>query len=76
MRLGPDAVRRPLPRASHLPERAQRWAPALDPLPGLQEDFAFHERPLKLLDRPEPIAVIYEAPDGLPRPVPLARRRA
>lgn len=67
VRLGPDAVRRPLPRASHLPERAQRWAPALEPLPGLQEDFAFHERPLKLLDRPEPIAVIYEAPDGLPR---------
>lgn len=67
VRLGADAVRRPLPRASHLPERAQRWAPALDPLPGLQEDFAFHARPLKLLDRPEPIAVIYEAPDGLPR---------
>ena len=67
VRLGAEAVRRPLPRASHLPERAQRWAPALEPLPGLQEDFAFHERPLKLLDRPEPIAVIYEAPDGLPR---------
>lgn len=67
VRLGHEAVRRPLPRASHLPERAQRWAPALDPLPGLQEDFAFHERPLKLLDRPEPIAVIYEAPDGFPR---------
>ncbi|MFM9935216.1 MAG: DUF6504 family protein [Novosphingobium sp.] len=67
VRLGHEAVRRPLPRASHLPERAQRWTPALDPLPGLQEDFAFHDRPLKLLDRPEPIAVIYEAPDGLPR---------
>ena len=67
VRLGHDAVRRPLPRASHLPERAQRWAPALDPLPGLQEDFVFHARPLKLLDRPELIAVIYEAPDGLPR---------
>ncbi len=67
VRLGEGAVRRPLPRASHLPERAQRWAPPLEPMPGLQEDFAFHERPLKLLDRPEPIAVIYEAPDGLPR---------
>lgn len=67
VRLGAEAVRRPVPRASHLPERAQRWAPPLEPLPGLQEDFAFHERPLKLLDRPEPIAVIYEAPDGLPR---------
>ncbi len=67
VRLGAEAVRRPVPRASHLPERAQRWAPPLEPLPGLQEDFAFHARPLKLLDRPEPIAVIYEAPDGLPR---------
>ncbi len=67
VRLGEGAVRRPLPRASHVPERAQCWAPPLEPQPGLQEDFAFHERPLKLLDRPEPIAVIYEAPDGLPR---------
>lgn len=67
VRLGEAAVRRPLPRASYVPERAQRWAPPLAPQPGLQEDFAFHERPLKLLDRPEPIAVIYEAPDGLPR---------
>ena len=24
-RLGPQAVRRPMPRASHLPERAQAW---------------------------------------------------
>ena len=67
VRLGAEAVRRPVPRASHVPERAQRWALPLEPLPGLQEDFAFHARPLKLLDRPEPIAVIYEAPDGLPR---------
>ena len=53
-------ARFPRARFAHLPT-------PLEPLPGLQEDFAFHERPLKLLDRPEPIAVIYEAPDGLPR---------
>jgi len=67
VRLGPDAVRRPVPYASHLPERAQRWQPPLDPLPPAQGQLAFHHRPLKLLDRPERIAVIYETPDGLPR---------
>ena len=67
VRLGAEAVRRPLPHASHLPERAQRWCPPLDPQPGAQETFDFHARPLKLLDRAEPIAVIYEAPGGLPR---------
>lgn len=66
VRLGRDAVRRPVPFASHLPERAQRWQPPLDPAPA-QDEFAFHHRPLKLLDRAEPIAVIYETPDGLPR---------
>ncbi len=67
VRLGADAVRRPLPHASHLPERAQRWCPPLMAQPGAQETLDFHARPLKLLDRAEPIAVIYEAPGGLPR---------
>jgi len=67
VRLGPQAVRRPVPRASHIPERAQRWAPPLDPPAAGQEELAFHARPLKLLDRAEPIAVLYASPDGLPR---------
>ncbi|WP_225206829.1 DUF6504 family protein [Novosphingobium huizhouense] len=67
VRLGPQAVRRPAPQASHLPERAQRWQPPLAPVKTSQEEFEFHHRPLKLLDRPESIAVIYAAPDGLPR---------
>jgi protein ImuB len=67
VRLGAEAVRRPDPCASHIPERAQRWQPPLAPQPASQEELAFHARPLKLLDRPEPIAVIYESPDGLPR---------
>jgi protein ImuB len=67
VRLGPEAIRRPLPRASYLPERAQRWVAPLDPEPAAQEEFAFHARPLKLLDRAEPIAVLYASPDGLPR---------
>ena len=67
VRLGSQAVRRPVPRASHLPERAQRWAAPLDPPAAGQEELAFHARPLKLLDRAEPIAVLYASPDGLPR---------
>ena len=67
VRLGADAVRRPLPHASYLPERAQRWYPPLELQSGSQETLEFHARPLKMLDRAEPIAVIYEAPDGLPR---------
>jgi protein ImuB len=67
VRLGPDAVRRPVLHASHIPERAQRWRNPLDrDTPG-QGEPAVHARPLKLLDRPEPIAVIYPMPDGPPR---------
>ena len=67
VRLGPDAVRRPEPVTSHWPERAQRWLPPLQPPREAQESLAFHARPLKLLDRPELIAVIHASPDGLPR---------
>ena len=67
VRLGTDAVRRPVPQASHVPERAQKWQPALAGQAPEQDAFAFHARPLKLLDRPEPIAVLYATPDGLPR---------
>ena len=67
VRLGENAVRRPVPRASHLPERAQVWRKPLEPEPPAQEQLAFHNRPLKLLDRPEKIAVLYASPDGYPR---------
>ena len=68
VRLGARAVSRPVAQASHLPERAQKWRPPLDPEHRLaQNEFAFHARPLKLLDRAEPIAVLYATPDGLPR---------
>lgn len=67
VRLGPHAVRRPVPYASHIPERAQRWQPPLAPEPPAQGELAFHARPLKLLDRPEMIAVLYATPDGYPR---------
>lgn len=71
VRLGARAVSRPVPFASHLPERAQRWQRPLAPEPtsgrSLQGELAFHSRPLKLLDKPEAIAVLYATPDGYPR---------
>ncbi len=67
VRLGAEAVTRPVPRASHIPERAQGWQAPLAPVPASQQMLAFHTRPLKLLDRPEPIAVLYASPDGIPQ---------
>ena len=67
VRLGAGAIRRPEPVLSHWPERAQRWLAPLDPDLAAQESLAFNARPLKLLDRPEPISVIHASPDGLPR---------
>jgi protein ImuB len=67
VRLGAQAVRRPVPRASHLPERAQRWQGPMEPQPSSQGAFEFHARPLKLLDRAEKIAVLYASPDGFPQ---------
>lgn len=67
VRLGADAVCRPIAYASHIPERSQRWQQPLAIRKASQEEFAFHPRPFKLLDRAEPIAVIYATPDGPPR---------
>ncbi len=67
VRLGADAVRRPVPCGSHIPERAQRWQGPMAPQSPVQDEFAFHARPLKLLDRPEAIAVLYALPEGPPR---------
>ena len=67
VRLGERAVRRPVAHASHLPERAQRWQAPLAAQPASQSSFEFHSRPLKLLDRPESISVLYATPDGTPR---------
>ena len=67
VRLGTGAVRRPVAHPSHLPERAQYWQSALAPLPTLPELFAARQRPLKMLDKPERIAVLYASPDGLPQ---------
>lgn len=67
VRLGPDAVRRPVPCASHLPERAQVWQAPLHPEPASQGAFESHVRPLKIFDYSENIAVLYASPDGYPQ---------
>ena len=67
VRLGPQAVRRPVPFASHLPERAQVWKAPLEPLSTSQMSSQTRSRPLKILDRAEGVAVLYASPDGLPQ---------
>ncbi len=67
VRLGPHAVRRPVPHSSHLPERSQRWHPPLSHESTSQTLSELRHRPLKLLDRPERIAVLYASPDGYPQ---------
>ncbi len=67
VRLGAGAITRPVPHASHWPERAQRWQAPLAAEPTSQGVLAFHSRPLKILDKPEIIAVLYAAPDGYPQ---------
>jgi protein ImuB len=67
-RFGAHALVRPAPRESHIPERAETpaalLAPALlapAPPPALRPD-----RPLRLLDHPEEVRVIYAVPEGPP----------
>ena len=68
-RFGAGTVRRPAPQASHIPERRERWTPAMfetgagaapAPLP------ARTERPIRLFDPPEEIRVVYAVPEGPP----------
>ncbi|MBX7459708.1 DUF6504 family protein [Qipengyuania huizhouensis] len=66
-RLGRDRVTRLRPCKSHWPELSQQAAPPDRVPPLVQCDPGFSQRPLKLLARPEPIAVIYATPEGLPR---------
>ena len=66
VRLGKRAVSHPIPYASHVPERGQRWIPPLAATPDIAPERTM-ARPLKLLDRAEPIAVIYATPDGFPK---------
>lgn len=66
-RLGHAAITRPVAHASHMPERSQHWAAAPFVAKSAQPILPLYARPLKLLDRPESISVIYATPEGMPR---------
>lgn len=66
-RLGKGAIARPVAYPSHYPERSQRNLPPMGGPVTTQGTFTSHNRPIKLLDQPEPIAVIYATPKGVPR---------
>lgn len=65
-RLGEGRVTVSEPVASHLPERAERRVPFDGSFPSPPEHPGRGPRPLRLFDRPEPIEVIAEVPDGAP----------
>ncbi len=71
-RLGTGAVCRLEPVARHRPETAERAvAPGRDPAPWREapassEAPATPQRPFRLFDRPEPVDVMAEVPDGPP----------
>ena len=63
VRFGAGALSRPVPRASHIPERAETRAAALAVAGPLS---LRAERPLRLLDHAEEIRVLYAVPEGPP----------
>ncbi|MFL6734936.1 MAG: DUF6504 family protein [Sphingomicrobium sp.] len=66
-RMGVERVRRPLARESHLPERASGWESAVHKPSTAACRLQEGQRPQRLLDRPEAIAVVYATPEGVPR---------
>lgn len=64
-RLGEERVLTPEPVDSWIPERAERWRPALGQSPAAASGDA-GRRPILLLDPPEPVEAIAELPDGAP----------
>lgn len=71
-RLGPRAVGVAEPSGSWIPERAERWRPALGArtagraLDPATQTLDRRKRPILLLDPPEPVEAIAELPDGAP----------
>nr|WP_089900268.1 DNA polymerase Y family protein [Loktanella fryxellensis] len=65
-RLGPQAIRTPARRPSHIPERSLGWALALSQAPRGTIPWTWMDRPLRLYDMPEEIFVLYALPEGPP----------
>lgn len=64
-RLGPQAIKVPVLRQSHVPERAADWAPAMAGAEAAPISPA-QERPIRLLQPPEEVRVLYAVPEGPP----------
>ncbi len=64
-RFGSRAVNYPALRESHVPERAQHWVTALAQAPETPA-VSSCERPIRLLEPPEEIRVLYDLPEGPP----------
>lgn len=65
-KLGNGQVRRPVCVQSHIPERSVVWRSAFAASPPAASR-PRRDRPIRLLDRPEEISVLYATPEGLPR---------
>ncbi len=65
-RLGPDAVVWPGLNESHIPERAESWMPTFGAVLRMPGGICSVERPLRMLDPPEPVDVLYSLPEGPP----------
>ena len=65
-RLGARNVRHVSFRNSHLPERAVRFTPVVNPVNHVEIASVDHARPVKLLPRPEEVEALAEVPDGPP----------
>jgi protein ImuB len=64
-KFGPHAVARPVLRQSHMPERAEAQIAALADHTD-EGAVLTKERPLRLLDHPEEVRVLYAVPEGPP----------
>lgn len=64
-KFGDRAVTRPVLRESHIPERAEGQVAALAAIAQMPAPVA-KERPIRLLDHPEEIHVLYAVPEGPP----------
>ncbi|MEL6959133.1 MAG: DNA polymerase Y family protein [Pseudomonadota bacterium] len=64
-KFGAEHIRRPAPRDSHIPERREVWNPAMAPNGAALPPHP-RPRPLRLLQPPEEIRVLYAVPEGPP----------
>ncbi len=65
-RFGAQALTRPMPRGSHIPERQTGWIPALSATAPGAASPPRRDRPLRLFASPEEVRVLYAVPEGPP----------